>query len=271
MGVPSVGHDSSTARSRGPGRVRADRGGVHERTGAGGGRGREHPPRARDVRGLQRRLVARGLDQPGQVDHRVGPAEVPGQLRGGHVGLHPARARRAPGRAAPRQADDLGDARVGGQGLDHAGADVPGRAGDHDAHVAALPGRLRRQTGVRLGLGTRTIRNKESHASPPCLRRHPLRRQGAAARGGHRAAQDGLLDGDRDGDELHHQLDQPGRRARPGDRRVAPGGHPGGARARAAVRHPHQGALRRRPRLARVQPPSRATSSRRSTRPTSST
>ena len=43
------------------------------------------------------------------------------------------------------------------------------------------------------------------------------------ARGAHRAAQEGLLDGDRDGDELHRQLDQPGRRARPGDHRVAPG------------------------------------------------
>ena len=30
----------------------------------------------------------------------------------------------------------------------------------------------------------------------------------------------GLLDGDRDGDELHRELDQPGRRPRPGDHRV---------------------------------------------------
>ena len=57
-----------------------------------------------------------------------------------------------------------------------------------------------------------------------------------AARGDHRAAQEGLLDGDRDGDELHRELDQPRRRPRPGDHRVAPGGHPGGARPRAAVR-----------------------------------
>ena len=41
----------------------------------------------------------------------------------------------------------------------------------------------------------------------------------------------GVLDGDRDGDELHRELDQPGRRARAGDHRVAPAGHPGGARA----------------------------------------
>ena len=43
------------------------------------------------------------------------------------------------------------------------------------------------------------------------------------ARRAHRAAQEGLLDGDRDGDELHRQLDQPRRRARAGDHRVAPG------------------------------------------------
>ena len=36
-----------------------------------------------------------------------------------------------------------------------------------------------------------------------------------------RAAQEGVLDGDRDGDELHRQLGQPGRGARSGDHRVA--------------------------------------------------
>ena len=47
-------------------------------------------------------------------------------------------------------------------------------------------------------------------------------------------------------------------------------GHPGGARPRAAVRAAHQGALRRRARLAGLHAPSRPTSSRPSSRPTSS-
>ena len=80
------------------------------------------------------------------------------------------------------------------------------------------------------------LEDKEAPWPYGALRRHPGRRQGAEARGAHRAPQEGLLDGDRDGDELHRQLDQPRRRPRAGDRRVAPGGHPGGARPRAAVR-----------------------------------
>ena len=62
-----------------------------------------------------------------------------------------------------------------------------------------------------------------------------------------------LLDGDRDGDELHRQLGQPRRRPRAGDQGVARAGHPGGARPRAAVRRADQGALRGRPRLAGLQ------------------
>ena len=54
------------------------------------------------------------------------------------------------------------------------------------------------------------------------------------ARAADRDADQGLLDGARDSDELHRQLDQPRGRARPGDHRVVGGGRAGGARARAA-------------------------------------
>src|SRR5919201_2884244 len=82
--------------------------------------------------------------------------------------------------------------------------------------------------------------------------RNPRRREPREARGDCRPAGEGVLDGDRDGDELHRELGQPGRAAGAGDQGVAGGGHPGGARARAAVRAADQGALRRRPRVARV-------------------
>ena len=82
---------------------------------------------------------------------------------------------------------------------------------------------------------------------------HPRRRERREAPGDHRAAQEGVLDGARDGDELPRQLDQPGRGSRAGDRRVARAGHPGGARPRAEIRAAHQGAVRRRARLARLQ------------------
>ena len=57
------------------GRVRADRGGVHERLDLGAGGGLEHPAAPVDVDRVQLPVVARGLDEPRQVDHGVGPAE----------------------------------------------------------------------------------------------------------------------------------------------------------------------------------------------------
>ncbi|CAA9472871.1 MAG: DNA protection during starvation protein, partial [uncultured Solirubrobacteraceae bacterium] len=86
-------------------------------------------------------------------------------------------------------------------------------------------------------------------ATPFECRGNPVRRERRQARGDHRDARARLLDGDRDGDELHRQLGQPRRHPRPGDHRVPARRHPGGARPRPAVRRPHQGALRHRARL----------------------
>src|SRR4051794_4719646 len=84
-----------------------------------------------------------------------------------------------------------------------------------------FPFNLPMSRGYRAGYGTNTKRKPGD----------PGRRQQRRPRGDHRPALQGLLDGDRDSDELHRQLGQPGWRARAGDHRVAPGGHPGGARS----------------------------------------
>ena len=60
VGIPSVGQLSSTARSFGPGRVGADRGGVDERRNAGPRRRLEDAPAALDVGRLQRRPSREG-------------------------------------------------------------------------------------------------------------------------------------------------------------------------------------------------------------------
>ena len=130
------------------------------------------------------------------------------------------------------------------------------RFGATSAHDDAVP---RSTTTVARAAATYSRSRYDPHRPRRTPMADPHRHEGILsddkrdeARGAHRAAQEGVLDGDRDGDELHRQLDQPRRRARAGDHRVAPAGHPGGARARAAVRGAHQGALRRRAGLARV-------------------
>ena len=94
--------------------------------------------------------------------------------------------------------------------------------------------------------------------------------QTAQARGDRRAAEEGLLDGDRDGDELHRQLGQPRRRPRPGDQGVAGGGH---HRRSSATRSSSPSGSRSSTASCRARwssRPSRPTCSRPSTRPTSS-
>src|SRR3954464_10815902 len=133
--------------------------------------------------------------------------------------------------------------RSGALGLGYRRADSAKRA--RLARVRPVPAGA--QVGTSAGYRTEPIQGETDGDSP--LRRpgHPGRREHRDARAHRRDAQEGLLDGDRDGDELHRQLDQPRRRAGPGDHRVAAAGHHRGARACAAVRAAHQGALRRRP------------------------
>jgi hypothetical protein len=86
-------------------------------------------------------LVARGLDQPGEVDDGVGAREVRPQVGLRNVGGDEARARVAPRRTAAGDADDLLDARVARKRFEDAGSHVSGGSGDDDSHVMNLPRR----------------------------------------------------------------------------------------------------------------------------------
>ena len=86
-----------------------------------------------------------------------------------------------------------------------------------------------------------------------------------------RPARDRLLDGDRDGDELHRQLREPRRRAGAGDQGVAGAGHHRGAGPRPAVRASGSRSSTESSPARRSSAPSSPTCSRPSIRPTSCT
>ena len=116
VAMPSRGHDSSTARSFGPGRVDADRRRVHERRHARLGGRLEHAPRA--VR--RSRARARRSSRLGWISHArwitaSAPANSGPQVVARDVGRDPARARRCPRRQAAGDADDLVHAVVPGR------------------------------------------------------------------------------------------------------------------------------------------------------------
>ena len=88
----------------GPRRVGADRRGVDEPRHLRNGRGLEHPAAALDVDRSGLLLVARGLDQPGEVDDSVGALQQGHQGCAGDVGalpIRPSRGRMGTRRAIP--------------------------------------------------------------------------------------------------------------------------------------------------------------------------
>jgi hypothetical protein len=116
-----------------PRRVGADRGGVDERGDAGLCDRAEDALRPGDVHPPEQVGLARGLDQPGEVDDAVGAAEVGDEVVAGHVR----------GRPFDVLEPELGQAardpqhRVAGERADEARADVAGRADDDDPHHTA--------------------------------------------------------------------------------------------------------------------------------------
>ena len=65
------------------------------------------------------------------------PSKIDDEVVASDVGGDEARVRELDLRQAPRDADDLADRRVGAKRAQHARSDVPGRAGDDDAHQLA--------------------------------------------------------------------------------------------------------------------------------------
>jgi hypothetical protein len=92
--------------------------------------------------------VARRLDEPREVDHRVRAAEEVHERGRRDVRLDPRGAWPGQLRPAAGEPDDLGDGRLGDEGVDEAGPDVPRGAGDDDAHPTALPDGSRDQTRI---------------------------------------------------------------------------------------------------------------------------
>ena len=235
---------------------------------------RRSADRARELR----RLIDAGLVAAAGLRARRRPprrrwsptatsARSPSSPRSGCAPLAARRRRRARGSPTTLRAwlDHQGEVVAGRRRAPRAPADrpLPSRAAARAASATALDDPAAR---FELALALRSPvsaaeRREPSDKRPKARaderhshlqRRHHGRRERRAARAGDRAADEGLLDGDRDGDELHRQLGQPRRRPRAGDQGVAGAGHPGGARPRAAVRRADQGALRRRPGLARL-------------------
>jgi hypothetical protein len=75
-----------------------------------------------------------GLDQPGQVNHRVSALEQAGQSVVRDIRLGPVSLGRAPLRPPAGHPEDRGHPRILGQRGDHAGANVPGGAEHHHPH-----------------------------------------------------------------------------------------------------------------------------------------
>ena len=131
-----------------PRAVDGDRGGRDEAAGAGRARRIEHALRADDVRAPEPLAIARGLDLPRQVHHRVGALERAGEIVVRHIRLHEARERELPRRPPARDADDLVDRGVGRERRHEGGADVARRTRDRDPHRRMLPLRPAGQTAV---------------------------------------------------------------------------------------------------------------------------
>ena len=83
----------------------------------------------------QRPEVARGLDRPGEVDDRVGAAEVGDEVVARDVGARRLRLRELALRQPAREPEHGVDRGLVGERGEHARPDVPGRSDDDDSHA----------------------------------------------------------------------------------------------------------------------------------------
>jgi hypothetical protein len=123
--------DRSRARS---GRVGADRGGIYERRHLSGSDGLKYPLTPTDIHFARACLIARGLYQPGEMDHHLGPSEQRLQPIACDVCQLPCRLLKASGGDTSCDSDDLTDGRIFGECSQHAGADVAAGSRDDDLH-----------------------------------------------------------------------------------------------------------------------------------------
>ena len=132
--MPVVGPrlvDGAVLRAR---RVGADGRCVHERLDARPRGGLEDAAAAVDVHRVQLPVVARGLDEPGEVHDGVGAAEDRVEVVVGDVGGHEPDAGLVDACRAAGDPDDLLDRRLRAQRGEQARAHVARRAGDDDLH-----------------------------------------------------------------------------------------------------------------------------------------
>ena len=122
-----------------PGRVGADGRGIDERGHARLGRCPEDPLRAVDVHAPERLQVARGLDQPCEVDDGVGPAKERREVRRRDIRLRPLDLVHLKLRTPARDTEHRFDLVLLGQRSQDARPNVPGGSDDDDAHVPPLP------------------------------------------------------------------------------------------------------------------------------------
>ena len=83
---------------------------------------------------MRQALVARWLDQPGEVDDDVRAGEKRRAVVARNIGGTPARALVARRGKPARDRNDVLDGIGVGQDVEHARADIAARARDHDSH-----------------------------------------------------------------------------------------------------------------------------------------
>lgn len=127
--------DAAVLRTGG---VRPHRRGMDERGHIRRSGGGEYAPAALHVYSARCGAVARRLDQPCEMDDRIGAAEVLDEVVVHHVSRNPARLRALLLGAPARDCRNARDLRIGFERVEDAGADVARGSGYDQMHLMAL-------------------------------------------------------------------------------------------------------------------------------------